>query len=85
MAERLPRRGAQIARRLEDAFVHAGQATRTTIATKPIENVMWASTTDSMPSVRMSTWMKNSSSDTPSRISGIATGVSTMKLQQLKS
>ena len=49
-----------------------------------MENVMWASTMDSMPSVRFSTWMKNSSSDTPSRISGMATGVSTMKVSDFR-
>ena len=50
---------------------------RTITATKPIEKVMWATRIEKKPSVRSSTWRKKSSSDTPSRISGIATGVST--------
>ena len=52
---------------------------RTTMATKPMQNVMWAIITVSSPRDSWpNTEMKKISSDTPSRISGIATGVSTM-------
>ena len=49
---------------------------RTTIATKPMQNAMCASATDTSPSVKLSS-TKKISSDTPIRISGIAIGVST--------
>ena len=52
---------------------------RTMMATKPIEKVMWAARMENRPSVRSSTWRKKSSNETPSRISGIATGVRTRK------
>ena len=49
---------------------------RTTIATKPMQNAMCASATETSPSVKLSS-TKKISSDTPIRISGIAIGVST--------
>ena len=52
------------------------------MATKPIEKVMWAMRIDIRPKVRSSTCRKKSSSETPSRISGMATGVSTRKGRQ---
>ena len=55
----------------------------TITATKPMEKVMCASTMDSRPRVRLSIWMKSSSSDTPSNISGMATGASTMNVSAL--
>ena len=61
-----------------DSSMPASRA-RTMIATKPMQNVVCATMTvssdsDSSPNVVM----KKISSDTPSRISGIAIGVSTM-------
>ena len=49
---------------------------RTTIATKPMQNAMCASATDTSPSVKLSS-TKKISRLTPIRISGIAIGVST--------
>ena len=49
---------------------------RTTIATKPMQNAMCASATDTRPSVKFSS-TKKISRLTPIRISGIAIGVST--------
>ena len=49
------------------------------MATKPIEKVIWAARIENRPSVRSRTWRKKRSSETPSRISGIATGVRTRK------
>ena len=49
---------------------------RTTIATKPMQNVMWASVTETRPSVKL-TNTKKIRRLTPIRISGIAIGAST--------
>ena len=49
---------------------------RTTIATNPMQNAMWAMATDTSPSVKFSITKKIRSA-TPIRISGIAIGVST--------
>ena len=51
---------------------------RTMIATKPIQNVVCAIMIDTIPSVRLSICKKNNSNDTPSNISGIATGENTI-------
>ncbi len=49
---------------------------RTTMATKPMQNAMCASATETRPSVKLSSTKKMSSA-TPIRISGMAIGVST--------
>ena len=49
---------------------------RTTIATKPMQNAMCASATETSPSVKLSS-TKKMSSETPIRISGMAIGAST--------
>ena len=77
-AEGLPRRGAEVARRLEDALVHAGQAGAHDDGDEADgEGDVGERRPTACPGSGRSTWLKNSSSDTPSRISGIATGVIT--------